>query len=277
MALITCRARARTLKIAPRLRQVLVGVVDADRVRAGLDVDAGLGQDEGLDAELGQALRREVGAGLQAVVPPGEQEVRVQADQFLQGEVVGRDVAHLVETGQVLGRYRLADGAVAGHSEGADHVGFESQRQHVFGGVDVVGYRPRGGAVIGDRHAAAGDRDRIAGRLRRSAGRGSSRGSGSGRCRSPPGPRRRSRALRRTRSSGRCAGRVWAAKKTRGARACLSVAGPGGRDRWVCGERRGRRRGAGAPRDQVRGTGLGVLDDQDVRAVRVADAVGGDH
>ena len=55
---------------------------------AWLHVDAGLGQDEGLDAELGQALRREAGAGLQAVVPAGEQEVRMQADQFFQGEVV---------------------------------------------------------------------------------------------------------------------------------------------------------------------------------------------
>src|SRR5580692_6763097 len=52
--------------------QVLVGVVDADRVRARLYTGAGFGQGEGLDAELGQALRGEVGAGLQAVVPAGE-------------------------------------------------------------------------------------------------------------------------------------------------------------------------------------------------------------
>ena len=50
-----------------------------------------------------------------------------------------------------------------------------------------------------------------------------------------------------------------------------------GRDERMRGSRAGWIRGAGAARDEVRGAGLGVLDDQDVGAVGLPDDVGGDH
>ena len=103
MELMTCWAIWGTSKIRPRLGEVGVGVVDRDGLLGCLDMGAGLGEGERLDAVLGQVSGGEVGADLEAVVPDGEQEVRSLPDQLLQGEVVGGDLVYLFEPGGELG------------------------------------------------------------------------------------------------------------------------------------------------------------------------------
>jgi hypothetical protein len=109
--------------------QVLVGLVDADRAGSGLDVGAGLSQDQHLDPELGQ--------------------------------VAGR-VADLLESRLVHSWYSWRVGrAVAHRGEGAHHVRLQSEGEHVLGGVDVVGYRALRRTLVGHAHAATADRDGI--------------------------------------------------------------------------------------------------------------------
>ncbi len=118
--------------------------IDDGLLRCRLDVGAGLGQRQRLDAVGGQVGRGEVGADLKAVVPPREEEVGVLRDQLLQGEVAGGDLVDrlLDEPGRELGREGLPGGQAAAGGELADHVRPQAERDHVLGRVDVVGYRP---------------------------------------------------------------------------------------------------------------------------------------
>ena len=96
MESMTCWARLGDVEDLAQVGEILVGVIDAETdCLVACDVGARLGEGQGLDAVLGQVVGGEGGADLEAVVPAGEEEVGVEADQLLQGEVVGGDLADL--------------------------------------------------------------------------------------------------------------------------------------------------------------------------------------